>query len=248
MDSDRSKNKVRSELRKCWWLLIIAILICRDGPAYGAQQIGPSKLRNKLAVEVKNFDNHSKPLISTLLRVAAEYHLPMGIERVVKEAVEQPITVRLLRGKVVDLLDMCIRSSPGYSWSVRDGVVHVYGSEEVKRASNLFNLVIPSFEVRNETLDRANIGLRMQLVFAKEKKGALVGSFPGSSALEDKQLSFKARNATVRYILNRLVALHGGVVWVARVPPERLSENPRSGLWQLLPRSRQDTTNLFEFN
>ena len=118
----------------------------------------------------------------------------------------------------------------------------------MNQPSNLFNLVIPSFEVKNETLNQASNGLRIQLIFAQEKTGAIVASFPGSLDLEDKQLNVKVQNVTVRDILNRLVALHGEAVWIARIPPQKLSHIPQAGLWQLLPRSVRDPKNIFEFN
>ena len=49
------------------------------------------------------------PLIPTLLRIAAEYDLPMGSERGVKEGLERPVRVKLRRGTGADLLDLCIR-------------------------------------------------------------------------------------------------------------------------------------------
>ncbi|HTG17157.1 MAG TPA: hypothetical protein VK747_18040 [Blastocatellia bacterium] len=243
-----TENEKRYKGKKCRWLLILALLLFGSSAAKGTVHQRIAKVEDKLAIKVANFNNQDKPLIPTLLGIAADYQLPMGIERVVKEAAEQPITVKIEQGTVSNLLDRCIRQVPGYAWAIRDGAVHVYGVEELSQPSNLFNLVIPSFEVKNETLNQASNGLRMQLIFAQEKTGAVVASFPGSLALEDKQLNVKAHNVTVRDILNRLVALHGEAVWIARIPPQKLSHIPQAGLWQLLPRSVQDPKNIFEFN
>ena len=55
--------------------------------------------------------------------------------------------------------------------------------------------------------------------------------------LEQKRLRLEVQNVTVRDILNHLTVLQGGVIWIARVSPERLSEIPQRGLWLFLPRS-----------
>ncbi len=233
-------TRIPSKPKHFCGLVLLAFAFFESKPAFGTAQMHDVKLEDKLAIQVQEFDNHSKPLIATLLKIAADYHLPMGIERVVKEAVEQSIGIKMRRGTVADLLDSCVRSIPGYSWSARDGVVFIYGAEDVNQSSNLFNLVIRSFDVQNETLDRANVSLRMQLIFAKERTGAFAGSFPGSSAFEDKRITLSLKNATLRNVLNRLAALHGEVVWIARVPPSRLSDLPQAGLWVMLPRSVED--------
>jgi hypothetical protein len=227
-------------------LVLLAFTLFESKTACGTEQMREAKLEDKLAIEVQEFDNQSRPLITTLLKIAADYHLPMGIERVVKEAVEESTSIKLRRGTVADLLDTCVRSIPGYSWSTRDGVVFVYGAEEVNQSSNLFNLVMRSFEVQNETLDRANVSLRMQLIFAKERTGAFAGSIPGSSALEGKRITLSLKNATLRNVLNRLAALHGEAVWIARVPPSRLSDLPQAGLWVMLPRSVEDAKGVLD--
>jgi hypothetical protein len=231
----------QNELRfrnKGSWLLILILLLLGSGWASTRQHEQTDQLAAKLRTEVKTFDNHGEPLISTLLRIAADYRVPMGIERVVKEAIERPIKVKIEQGTLADLLDLCMRQSPGYAWAARDGVVHVYGVEDWKRPSNLFNLVISSFEAQNETIGSIDLKLYMALIREREGPVGIAGVYSENPELERKRLSIKVQRATVREILNRMVALHGDVVWIARVFPERLSRVPQGGLWLLLPMSQ----------
>jgi hypothetical protein len=240
--------KKKAQFRKCngCWLLLPVVLLVANTSVNATERKLSYELQDKLAAEVKDFENQGKPLIPTLLEVADRYDLPMGIEKVEREALDQPITIKLKHGSVAKLLDRCIRQRPGYSWAARDGVVLIYGDDELKKASNLFNFIIPVFEAENETLNRYDNGLRLKLYLEKEKPGGYVGSFPGSNEFENKRLSIKMHNASVRQILNRLVALHGGVVWIARVPPEKLSQIPQAGLWALLPRSVRNPKGLLD--
>jgi len=241
-------NRKKAQFRKCngFWILLPVVLLVANTSVNATERKLSYELQDKLAVEVKDFENQGKPLIPTLLEVADTYGLPMGIEKVERIALDQPIAVKFKRGSVARLLDRCIRQLPGYSWAARDGVVLVFGDDELKQASNLFNFIIPSFEGENETLNRADAGLTMKLYVEKEKPNGYVGSYLGSTDFEKKRLTLKLHNASVRQILNRLVALHGGVVWIARVPPEKLSQIPQAGLWALLPSSVRNPQGLLD--
>jgi hypothetical protein len=202
--------------------------------------------KTRLVQRVKDYDNGGAPLIPTLLGIADTYNVPMGIEKVTKEALERPVRVKLQEGTLGGLLDLCVAAVPGYSWALHDDVIHVYGADELTRTSNLFNHVIPSFKIREQTLNAANSGLRMSLTMAKDHPTGIIASHPGSTDFEDSRLTFAAKNATVREILNALVSLYGNSVWIARVPPQRLSQLPQAGLWTILPHSVHDPKGLLE--
>jgi len=229
----------------CFVMSLLAILWAPYGaiPADCECQQG---IQAKLAGQVKGYDNGGAPLIPTLLSIADAYDLPMGIEKVTKEALARPATIKLEKGSLSRLLDLCVGQAPGYSWALRDGVVHVFGAKELAEPTNLFNLLVPSFEIREQNLNVANSRLRMTVLFAKERPAGIAGSHLGSSEFDDQRITFAARNVTLREILNSLVRLHAKSAWIARVPPERLSQLPQAGLWQILPHSVHDPTALLE--
>lgn len=229
------------------FLALGALLLFPAGPqAKASQRPTCQSLESKLAQQIAEFDNHAAPLIPTLLRISTEYHVPMGIERVTAEALNRPTTVKFQKGTLAGLLDVCARQLPGYAWIVREGAIDFFGKKEWVQTSNLFNLVIPSFSVSNQTVDATSDKLRTTVMMQTEKPTGIIGSYLGSFELEDKPISFESRNATVRDILNRMVALHGEAVWIARVSEDQLSREPTSGLWQILPRSVDDPRRLLE--
>jgi len=223
-----------------FWLLALLIFLSLSPTRSIAQPgRGYPELAAKLRAEVRDFDNHGEPLISTLMRIAAENQLPMGIERIVKDALEKPVHVQLSRGTVSALLDSCVRQFPGYAWTVRNGAVNVYG-EEHKWPANIFNEVIPLFEVQDQSAGMIQLQLARTLIVQALKPKGIAGSFRHPMTQDKKLLSFRERNATVRRILNRVVTLHGGAIWIARVPPKWLSNRPGDDSFEILPVSERN--------
>jgi hypothetical protein len=229
-------------------LLAFVWLLLYSTDLNATNQSAEVSLNAKLQTVVKDFDNQNKSLIPTLLKLAADYHLPIGIERVVRQAVDEPITVRLDEGTLVTVLDLTLNQLPGYAWAAQDGVVVIYGLEELKDPSNFLNQTVASFDVKNETLDHANMRLRNMFFATQNPTGSYAGSYIGTPQLEDRPISLSVRNATLRSTLNRLAAAHGEVAWIVRVTPERLSHKPTpsAGLWQFLPRGIQDTRGIID--
>lgn len=215
-----------------------------------------SVAEESLDAQLAHYDNDGKPLIHTLVEIAAYYHIPMGIEKVTRESVHTPVHITLQRGTVRDLLNLCVRQFPDYHWAVEKGTIDIYGDQERKRESNLFNYVVPMLEVKGGDLNVANAMLRMLMprnAIAVQTKPKLrpgevygvAGDSPGVGGLEPTHTDLEFRNSTVRSILNQIVALSKGkVIWVARVPPERLSHAPDAGLWLLLPPTADITSEL----
>lgn len=228
------------------FLILLVLLFCLPSAGNAVECGCDRDIRARLAQEVSNYSNAGVPLIPTLLSVADAYNLPMGIEQVTQEALERPVEVKLEHGTLSRLLDLCVEQLPGYSWAMRDEVVNVFGPQELTQASNLFNLVVPSFGIHDQTLNDADEKLRMTAHIEVDHPKGIVGSYLPSFPLEGVRMTFAARNVTVREILNCLVRLHGKSVWIARVPPEGLSGLPQAGLWKLLPHSTHDPRLLLE--
>lgn len=228
------------------FLIPLLLFSCLPSPANAADCGCDRDIRARLAQQVTDYDNAGAPPIPTLLSIADAYDLPMGIEEVTNGALERPVKVRLEHGTLSRVLDLCMEQLPGYSWAVRDEVVNVFGAQELTQASNLFNLVVPSFEINDQTLNDADWKLGMAVLVEVEHPKGIAGSYLPSFPLEDKRMTFAARNVTVREILNCLVRLHGKSTWIARVPPNGLSQLPQGGLWKFLPHSTHDPRGLLE--
>ena len=164
----------------------------------------------------------------------------MGIEKVTPRAMRQPIRIRVNGGNVASLLTLAVHRVPGYAWAVEDGTVDIFGEEERSDPSNLLSFVLPSFEVHDQTLNTASMDLRTKLVLEVLKPPGIYGDYIGNSELEKKRMSFALRKPTARQVLNYMVALYGGAVWLARVRPNCLRRLPDAGLWLVLPHSVED--------
>ncbi|HUJ31710.1 MAG TPA: hypothetical protein VLY23_10555 [Candidatus Acidoferrum sp.] len=201
---------------------------------------------------VQGFDNKAVPLVPTLLSIAETYHIPIGIEKVTPSALSSALPVRLDKGTIGDLMDLCVSQLPDYAWKTEKGVIIVYGPSELADPSNLFNLRIPDFSVRNSTLNDANNLLRSLVLSAPGPRATtptppnravgMGGDSPGIGALEEKHVDITLKDATVREILDQIVALSDTagqpVAWIANVPPERLNQPTSGGLWRLVPVGR----------
>lgn len=228
--------------------LVAAFLFGRAAGHAVAGKAAPSKTEQKLMLHVRDFDNQNAALIPTLLQVAALYSLPMGVEKVGSKAMSKPISVRMRSGNVADVLTLAVRQLPGYAWAVEDGAVDIFGNKERSDPSNLFNFVLPSFEVHDQTLDAASLELRTTLVLEVLKPPGVGGSYLGSAELEKRRISFSLRQPSVRHVLNHMVALDGGAVWLARVRPNCLQHLPEAGFWMVLPHSDRDPLNLVDLS
>jgi hypothetical protein len=212
----------------------------KPDPASGPR----AETQDILSRRITNYDNGEKPLIPTLIDLAAQYKLPMGIEKVTPTALQKPVRCGLKAGSLADLLDACVRQLPDYHWAVHEGTVDIYGKEEWENRLNLFNYVVPNLEVKGGDLNLVNALLRMSVpdeaMFPPIKPfpahGGTFGDSPGVGSLEPTHIDFLAHQQTVRTILNRVVALSKGqVIWIARVPPSALPYKPKQGLWLLFP-------------
>jgi hypothetical protein len=228
---------------------VLALALAGRAVAGTGRASQSAALNAELAEAVRGYDNGGTALIPTLIEVAAAYRIPMGIEKVTPEALRTPVRIALREGTVADLLSACVRQLPNYRWAARDGAVDIYGERELKSRDNLFNFVVPSFEIKGGTLNDVNFRLRRltpngATAVRSQAHGAgpgevgLAGDTPGDGELEGAHVDFVAQRATVRSVLNRIVALsEGKAIWIARVPPSGLSQAPRAGLWQLGPAS-----------
>jgi hypothetical protein len=229
-------------------LSVSALLLLFAGRQPQRAQATPRDVERKLAQHLVKFDNNGAPLIPTLLQLAAVYSLPMGIEKVTPKALNRPIRVRLRGGDVADVLTLAVRQVPDYAWAVEDGAIDIFGKRERSRSSNLLNFVLPSFEVHDQTLNATSNELRTTLVLEVLKPPGVGGDYLGSPELERKRISFALRKATVRQLLNTMVALDEGAVWVARVRPSCLGRLPEAGLWLVLPHAVQDPSDLVDLS
>ncbi len=188
----------------------------------------------KLNTRVARFDTSGRTLATSLIDLAYEYELPMGIEYLDRKAATQPINLELRNESVRGILLAIIQQVPEYKVSFSDGVVDVYVPKAREDSSNLLNKVIRNFAVSELDTRRADV----ELLCALTREVMPSGGCGGSIAIGQwgpLKITVHVQNAKVYEIVNLIVAQNGKAVWTVMAPPEKLSKIPVGGLWHIYP-------------
>lgn len=185
-----------------------------------SQDVPRKESKGNIHTVVKAFDNQRKPLIPTLYQIVTDFQLPLGIESFDREGLEEPVNVKGANTTIEGLLDICVKQTRGYAWAVRDGVINVYSTTPSQKPPDFLNLILPSFEVMNKSVAEASANLQMHValqMLCSNHQGpcGAVSTSLSTPDSHETRLTFKMQNATVRQILNRLVATQGNATWIA---------------------------------
>lgn len=207
-----------------------------------AERAGPRKPRTgqaKVASRITNrrlnrFAVRDTSLVGALLELGRKARVPLGIEYVDLASLEKPVSVTLASTTVAGALRALLRGHPTYTWH-EDGRTVVIGSSRLPPAArNLFDWVMPDLKVPRCTITEASGLIRMSLALSLHPS---LRGFAGEYApgkLSDLVGPVTFRNATVRHMLDALVAQAGDVAWVSRALPRDMSELPPGGLWRIV--------------
>ncbi len=203
-----------------------------SAPHFQAAQ--PSLFEQKLDKRIERFDTAGRTLIASLIDLAYEYELPMGIEYLDRDAASRPINVELrnesLRGILVALVQQLSEYRVGFS----SGIVDVYAPKAREDTSNMLNKVIKSFNVSEVDTHRADMELSCTLARELTPPRPCAGSI-GLGQWGPLKITVSFHNATAYEILNAIVSQNGKAIWTVMAPPEKLSEAHIGGLWHIYP-------------
>jgi hypothetical protein len=204
-----------------------------------AQQT-PVQLPNPTAVEVQNYSLGADSFIEALLKIAAQFQFPLGVELTKTADTLKPIRFSRSRATVADIIESVV-SMQGYEWRTEDGVVHVFQRDLVKDNRNPLNITISAFD-QWETVGFADNELS-QRVSHVARHPETSGDIIVVSVLfnpGEPVYSFAAQNAPARSILNKIVTagLASSVpgpqqVWIATFPESPVLS--RTGYLETLP-------------
>jgi hypothetical protein len=216
--------------------VLITAATCFGGAGCVGQQsasgrANPSQsFAESLATTVPEFDSDQESMVGALLRVVYQYHLPLGLECVDREAVHRPIRVKLLNKSVREVLQAVVSQLPEYRVAFGPGVVEVYSPKARENRANLLNTVISNFDVQKDTIRMASANLWGLLVNQLHPGSGFAGDVLDSFL--SPRITLHVAAAPVYQILDRLVAEDAGTLWAVAVPPDRLSAlQPQ--LWKL---------------
>jgi len=192
-----------------------------------------SAFESKLDKRVEHFDTAGRTLIASVLDLAYEYELPIGIEYV-DRALTRPIKLEFHHDSVRGILVAIIQQAPGYRVAFSGGLLDIYAPSAREDPSNLLNKVIRNFAVTELDTHRAD----MELLCALARELVPPGGCGGSIAVGQwgpLKVTVHLQNAKVYEILNAIVAQNGKAIWTVLTPPDQLSKIQFGGLWHIYP-------------
>ena len=155
-------------------------------------------------VEAEDYSLEAGSFIDALLKISAQFRLPLGVEWVRTEDTLRPVRFSWNHATAMDVVQSVVSMQAGYDWRTEDGVVHVFKRGLVADKRNPLNIIIESFDEQPETVGWANNDLNQMVshvVWHPEVHGS-IGSVLGDP---EPVFRFAAQNVTARSILNKIV-------------------------------------------
>jgi len=217
-------NRIVSQVNERNWkrLWIVLVLILAPGGVV-AQEV-----EAKLAQRA-DFVPAAQTVREQLVEVAQHYKIPMGIEWVLRP---EEKAVKLSAGEaptVLALLNLILQATPPCSVNVRNGVVNVSDSRYAVDSRNFLNLRIDELTLTKANVYDANFELRLRInmtLHPERYAGGWNGGYgygvSDKDALAINNISFTAKDSTVRDLLDRIVLANGNALWVVNLVPARM--------------------------
>jgi hypothetical protein len=203
--------------------LIIAAVLVLTHLAPASEQ----SLADRLTRRVDTFESESDSTVEQLIELARRFHIPMGIEWVDEPSLRRARPVRVTGTTVRGALRQVIRQLPGYGFTLRDGVVHVYKSSMLTDRRNFLNIRFPEFGYEGQSLSAGSHWLRVRIGLLLHPGQGFIAGYGGFSADRDfdlPRISFSGENMSVRRILSKMAAKQGNALWVIGLKPNQLME------------------------
>jgi hypothetical protein len=212
-------------------------MVCLSGLVFAQGSVSRSNITGSRRVEA--FEIQNRNMIDALLILGQREHIGIGIDYIDDVALERRITLQLHQTTLAEVLDAITRYF-GYRWSSHGRVVTVTHSGAIRRRRNLLNRRIATFKVSTMPLELAGCRLRSAFYFGVHLKSVgLVGDCPYGGA-EQTIDGLDMKNATVRQILDALIAQRGNGAWIVQQPPGTMDKDLGYGFWKLLAYDRPD--------
>ncbi len=228
---------------KCKWELttrVLTTVLClaaaqpavaqRTNGGRGSKPAGVITLETRLP----NFSVAGVSKLHALVQFSRQLRLPLGIECVRRSAFRPVSALSLTRPSVREVLESILGSKQGYVLRISDGVLEVNCTEVLNAKRNLFGDVVPRFSIPRSNLATASLNLWMSLELRLHPETEGFAGDYSPAPLGHDVGPLEMRGATVRQILNAIVASYGEAAWVATAPPSRLGHLPQSGLWAVI--------------
>jgi hypothetical protein len=136
-------------------LTATATLLLFGASALAAQQ-APVQTPHPATEEVQNYTLEAGSFIEALLKISAQFQLPLGVEWEKTPDTLKPVQFSRIRTTVADIIDSVVVRYSGYEWRTEAGVIHDFQRYLVNDNRNPLNITIKSFD-RKHRCERARL-------------------------------------------------------------------------------------------
>ena len=229
-------NNCKRELTTRVLTTLLCLAVARPAVAQRTNGGRGSKPGGVITLETRlpNFSVAGVSRLHALVQFSRQLRVPLGIECVRPSAFRPVQALSLTRPSVREVLQSILGRSHGYVVSLAGGVVNVNCPEGINAKGNLFGAVVPRFSIPRSNLATASLNLWMSLELRLHPETEGFAGDYSPAPLGHDIGPLEMRGATVRQILNAIVASYGEAAWVATAPPSRLGRLPQSGLWAVI--------------
>jgi hypothetical protein len=204
------------------------------GQALPVNRLDTLSFKDKLEQRVDHFETDGRTLVESVLNIAFEHELPVGIEYLNREALTHPIDLRFQKQSIREILKALAQQIPEYQITFSDGLVDIFIPRMRQDPSNLLNTVIKDFKVSDLDAAEANAELACALAQEIDPSRVCLSSI-ARGQLGTQKITIHMRNARVYELIHAIVARNGKSVWTVIVPPSRLIGSDSGDLWHIYP-------------
>jgi hypothetical protein len=176
-------------------------------------------LDGSLGQQVSNYEDSGHDFETTVNDLRQQYRLRVGLD-LETQPDRRPLSIRVLRGNVADVLNTIVAQEPGFTWAEINGVVNI-GPR--RQRNSLLNVRIAQFHLANasyEQIPRAIDSLPELKNWLQDNhltKGpavfAVIGAV-GPGQPFKPLVSLDLHDVTLRETLNRIAQSYGYSSWI----------------------------------
>jgi hypothetical protein len=189
-------------------LILLLVLLSPGVPTNGSNEIVVDDLNARLGKRVTNYSLGVSNFVEALTKISSDFQVPMGVAWVDTPMARAAFPFAWQEASISEIIGAIAKTQPNCHVEIRNGVVNVFSIGSIPEGQNFLALKFKEFEVLDEYVDVALLGLHNRIA-ARQYSGY---SLAASSS--EKKISLTLRNPSVVDILNALSVASSRKIWM----------------------------------
>jgi hypothetical protein len=206
-----------------------------ENPEVSTRSSKVSLFAHRLDTRVEKFDTSGRTLVQSVVDLVFKYHTPTAIEYADREASTRKLNLQFHDESVRSILEKLIQQDSEYQVSFAGEIVDIFSAKAREDPSNLFNKVIPKFEITQ--VDTHQADAELLCVLGREASSQVCGGSLAIGQWPQVKITLHLQNAKVYEVLNAITAQNGEAIWTVIARPPNLSKL-QSNFWYIYPLQR----------